>query len=482
MSSSVLKDSAKGLKWSFVGNITVKGVQFVLSLIMARLLTPTDYGLVGMHGVFLAVTQIFIDSGFSSALIKKLDRTEEDYCTVFYFNMVIAIVGYLVLFAIAPWVAVFFHQELICPILRVQAIALIINSLMAVQVTRLTIEINFRALAVRSIASSILSGVFGVILAYIGWGVWAIVAQGLFGSVFNMFFLCVYCRWIPRKRFSWKSFHSMFGYGSKLLASSLINTVYSNLQTIIIGRFYTPKDLGVYNRGISIPGLPIWNINGVLQNVLFPILTRFQDDDEMLIYYYRKYIALVSLCNIFVGMIIAALGKPIIIFLLTDKWAESIIYLQIFCFSLMFDHLNIINHTLLLAKGRSDLFLKLELIKKPIFLAVLLASIPFGVVGICISSIINTQIAIGINTYYTGKFFDYGYWHQLRDFYPFAFIAVIACAPAYLLTFTALPSIVVIILGCAIAPSLYWLLLRKNEYMQEALQIAKTQLPWNKQP
>lgn len=475
--SSVKQETLKGVKWSFFEKIAVQGIQFVLGIIMARLLSPSDYGLVAMYGIFFAISQTFIDSGFSSALIHKQDRTETDYCTVFYFNIAISAFFYIILFITAPWIAEFFHESLICPIIRVQAITLIINSFMAVQMTKLTIDVDFRAISIRSIISSIGSGIIGVILAYIGFGVWAIVIQGICNSVINVFFIWVYCKWIPRKRFSIKSFKDLFSYGSKLLASGLLNTIYSNLTTLIIGKFFTSKDLGVYNRGQSIPGLYVNNFNGAIQRVMFPILSRFQDDDEKLIHYYREYIIMVSICSFFVCALIAAVGRPLVLFLLTSKWEDCIIFLQLSAFALMFDHLNIINHTLLLAKGRSDLFLKLELIKKPIFVAILISSIPFGVIGICVSSIITTQVAISINTYYTGKIFHYGYFKQIKDYLPIFFLAVLACLPAYLLSKTDLYPLLSLLIGCIISTLCYYAMLRKNPYFANIISLIKERIP-----
>ena len=474
--TSIRQDSIQGIKWSAFEKFAVQGIQFVLGIILARLLTPADYGIIGMHGVFLAVSQTFIDSGFSSALIKKLERTEDDYCTVFYFNILIAIVCYGILFLTAPWIADFFNTPILSAIVRVQSISLIINSLMAVQVTKLTIDIDFKALSNRSILSTTLSGVVGIILAYLGWGVWALVVQSILASVINLIFIWIYCKWKPTRPFSRKSFDELFSYGSKLLASGLINTLYSNLTTLIIGKKFTPADLGEYNRGTSIPALPVNNINGALQRVLFPILTRFQNDEEQLIAYYRKYIGIVSMGLFFICCLIAAIGRPLVLFLLTDKWESCIIYLQIFAFAIMFDHLSIINHTLLLAVGRSDLFLKLELIKKPVYIAILFAAIPFGVLGICISKIISAQAAVIMNTYYTGKLFKFGYFAQLKDFSPYFIYSIIACLPAYLFTLLSLPYIFSIIFGCVSAPVIYWGLLRKDPYMIEITSMAKNKI------
>lgn len=386
--SSVKEDTIKSVKWTAIEKISVQGIQFLLGLIMARLLTPEDYGTVGMLAIFIAVSQTFIDSGFSSALIRKNDRTEEDFCTVFYFNIVIAIGCYALLFIASPWIADFFHIPLLSPILRVQSVALVLNSLMGVQVAKLTIDLNFKALAKRTVYASLISGVIGVMLAYAGWGVWALVAQTIVSSLINLVFIWIYCRWYPRLGFSKKSFHELWNFGSKLLASGLLHTVYSNLTPLIIGRYFSSKDLGVYSRGTHLAQYPAQMTNDVLGKVTFPILAKIQDDDEHLIHVYRKYICVSSMAIFFGCVLLAAIAKPLVLFLLTEKWESCIIYLQIFCFSIMFDHICKINLNLLEVKGRSDLFFKLEVIKKTISIAILFASIPFGVIGICVSKVI----------------------------------------------------------------------------------------------
>lgn len=474
--SSVKEDTIKSVKWTAIEKISVQGIQFLLGLIMARLLTPEDYGTVGMLAIFIAVSQTFIDSGFSSALIRKNDRTEEDFCTVFYFNIVIAIGCYALLFIASPWIADFFHIPILSPILRVQSVALVLNSLMGVQVAKLTIDLNFKALAKRTVYASLISGVIGVILAYVGWGVWALVAQTIVSSLINLVFIWIYCKWYPRLGFSKKSFHELWNFGSKLLASGLLHTVYSNLTPLIIGRYFSSKDLGVYSRGTHLAQYPAQMTNDVLGKVTFPILAKIQDDDEHLIHVYRKYICVSSMAIFFGCVLMAAIAKPLVLFLLTEKWESCIVYLQIFCFSIMFDHICKINLNLLEVKGRSDLFFKLEVIKKAISIAILFASIPFGVIGICVSKVIYTQIAVFINTYYTGKLFHLGYVSQLKDFSGFLVIAIIACLPSYLLSFLSMPYLLNLVLGSVVAVILYWFLLRKNKYMVEVLVMLKDKI------
>lgn len=473
---SIKEDTLKGTKWGAIERFSVQGIQFLLGLIMARLLSPSDYGTVGMLAIFYAVSQTFIDSGFSNALIRKVDRTEEDFSTVFYVNVGIAIACYCVLFSIAPWVADFFGIQILCPILRVQSVNLIINSLMGVQVAQLTINIDFKALAKRAMFATLVSGVVGVILAYWGFGVWALVYQSILSAIINLIFIWGYCKWYPKKRFSRKSFNELFGYGSKLLASGLLNTIYVNLSTLVIGKHFTSNDLGFYSRGAQLARFPCDNINGVLVKVTFPILAKIQNDDEHLIRVYRKYICITSMVIFFACTLLAALGNPIVRFLLTDKWADAIIYLQIFSFALMFDHICSINLNLLQVKGRSDLFLRLEIIKKTISVAILFASIPFGVIGICVSKIIYTQIAVFVNTYYTGKLFHLGYVVQLKDFIGFLLYSLLSCLPAYMLTFLDLSPIITIILGCTSSMVIYYCVLHKNTYMIELVDIIKTKI------
>ena len=257
------------------------------------------------------------------------------------------------------------------------------------------------------------------------------------------------------------------------MASGLLNTVYTNLTTLVIGRNFSSRDLGMYSRGTQLASYPATMINDVLGKVTFPILTKIQNDDERLIYVYRKYISITSMFIFFGCILVAAIAKPLVLLLLTAKWAESIIYLQIFCFAIMFDHICRINLNLLEVKGRSDLFFRLEVIKKVISITILFASIPFGVIGICISKVIYTQIAVFINTYYTGKLFNLGYVGQIKDFSGFFIKSISACLPAYLITYFELPAVMSISIGFVLSIFIYWLMLRKNTYMQEVLSIIR---------
>ncbi len=467
------EQTLSGVKWSAIGRFSTQGISFIIGLMLARMLSPTDYGLVGMLGIFFAIAQTFIDSGFGSALIRKKDCTDEDYSTAFYFNIAVGIACFLILYLFAPLIASFFDTPILKDIVRVLSINLFINSLTIVQGARLTAAIDFKSQAKVSLITTILSGGIGLAMAYNGFGVWSLVYQSVASTAIRAILLWIITHWRPQKRFSRQSFRYLFGFGSKILASSLLHTIYVNLTTIIIGKFYSAKDLGYYSRGESLATLPSSNIMGILQSVTYPILSKIQDDNQHLIQVYRKYISMASMVIFFGMCLLAALAEPFIITLLTDKWTNSIVFLQVFCFAWMFDHICVLNLNLLYVKGRSDLVLKLEIIKKTISITMIVAAIPFGVLAICISRAIYTQIAVIINTYYTGKLYGLGYFNQVRDFIKYFIFALLSVTPAFLLTHTTLTPIAVLFVGVLSACAIYYILLRKDLHFRECLQLIK---------
>lgn len=464
---SVKQATINGTKWSAVEKFSVQGARFLLGILMARLLSPDDYGIISMITIFIVISETFVDSGFSLALVRQKSSSEKDYSTVFYFNILLSIVCYGLLFLASPWIADFFHAPVIASVLRIQSLTIIINSLMAVHVAKLTIELNFKAISLRSMLSSILSGLIGVGMAYGGLGVWALVGQTIAASVINLVFVLWYCKWIPKLQFSKESFHRLFGFGRNMLIVNIINRIYMNLTSLVIGKFYNSKALGYYDRGTSLATFPVDNVNGILSKITLPILAKIQDDDERLVSVYRKYISMVSFVIFFCCCLLASQARPVILMLFTEKWEMSIVYLQIFSFSIMFDHINTINLVLLQVKGRSDLFLRLEILKKTISIIILLSSIPFGVIGICVSKVIYTQIAIMFNTYYTGKLFGLGYFKQIKDFAPYMLTAVVACIPSYLISIAELDNIPSLLLGTITSIPIYLLIMKKSEAFVE---------------
>jgi len=415
---SLKQKTVSGMLWSSVERFSVQGVQFVLGIIMARLLIPADFGLIGMLAIFLAVSQSFIDSGFSIALIRKQNRTEVDFSTVFYFSIVVGLFFYFILFFVAPYIALFYEAPILKDLTRVVAINIFIGSLTIVQRAKLTINMDFKTQMKASTLAVIVSGLIGVGVAYKGFGVWALVIQSLVNGIINMIMIWIYAHWSPTKTFSVASFRDLFSYGSKILLANLINTIYNNIYTLVIGKNFSKADVGYYTRADSLTQFPSSNITGILQRVTFPVLSTIQDDDEKLRENYRKFLRL-SAFVIFPLMIgLFALADPLVRLLLTDKWSDVIILIQILCLSQMWYPIHAINLNLLLVKGRSDLLLRLEFIKKTIGISILLITLPFGVVSMCGGLVIFSLIALFINTYYTGKFIQVAYWQQMKDLLP----------------------------------------------------------------
>ena len=425
MSDNLKVKAARGLFWSSVDRFSSQGISFVFSIFLARILDISDYGIVAMIVVFMAVAQAFVDSGFSSALIRKPDLNEEDKSTAFYFNIVVGLACYGILFIASPLIADFYDEPLLSPIIRVTGLSIIFNSLCVVQRALFTIAVDFKTQAIISLACTVISGVVGLVMAYNGYGVWALVVQSTVSTFFNFVLLWLCSRWRPVTGFSKASFRYLFNFGSKLLASGLLDTLYNNAYPIVIGKFYNSAQLGLYSRAQGYASLPSSNITGILQRVTFPVLSLMQDDDEKLANNYRRLLRM-SAFVVFPLMIgLAAIADPLIRVLITSKWAGCIIYLQIICFGMMLYPIHALNLNLLQVKGRSDLFLRLEIVKKIIGVCALCITIPFGITAMCIGLVVVSVIALYINTYYTGKLLRLSFLKQIKDLAPFFILSIL---------------------------------------------------------
>lgn len=451
----IRKQTMNGVKWTSIESVSLQAIQFVIGIIIARILTPAEYGLVGMIGVFIAIASTFVDSGMTNALIRKKNIDNADYSTVYIFNIVVSFCFYILLFLSAPLISRFFNEPALTNIVRVISINLVIGSFGGVQGAKFNRDLNFKTPAKITTSSTLISGGVGIAMAYADFGVWTLVFQQVLNTAISTGLKLYFSKWKPNIYFSKKSFNELFGYGSKLLASGLIHTIYINLTTLLIGKFYSPKDLGYYSRGQSIPSILDTTILGVLGRVSFPILSKFQDDREVLLGVYRKYIKCTSLPIYFCLILLTAISKPLILFLLTDKWEPAVPYLQVFCFVYLLDNISSLNLNLLQVLGRSDLFLKLEIIKKCISIAMLLFAVQYGVMAICIMKLIYSLLAVYINTYYTGKIFSMGILDQFKDFSPYLLYSFVAVVPTYILTYCNLNPLLVCIFGALSAISLY---------------------------
>jgi len=418
MSDSLKSKTVKGVVWSSIERFSTQGVQFLIMIIMARLLTPKDYGLIGMLAIFLAVAQSLIDSGFSQALIRKQNRTDVDNSTVFYFNIIVSCSLYLILFISAPFVADFYNQPELTSVMRVVCLGVILNSLAVVQRALLTVRIDFKTQAKASLSAAVISGCIGIVLAYSGFGVWALVVQQLLNLSVNTLLLWIFSKWRPIAVFSWDSFHELFAFGSKMLASGLLDTLYRNIYPIVIGKLFSASSLGHYTRAQQFSEFPSSNITGIIQRVTYPVLCGIQDDMERLTNVYRKFLKL-SAFIIFPLMIgLSAVALPFVDIILGVQWSFCGQLLQIICFAMMWYPIHSINLNLLQVKGRSDLFLRLEIIKKILGITVLCITAPFGLIVMCYGQIFNSIVALAINTYYTGKLINVGFIRQMKDLLP----------------------------------------------------------------
>ena len=472
-----LKDKAiSGVKWNAIGRFSTQGVNFIIGLILARLLSPSDYGVVGMVGIFFAIAQTFIDSGFGSALIRKNDCTDTDYSTAFYFNVLVGLVCCILLSFASPFIASFLNTPILKDLVKVMSLNMFISSFAIVHTARLTHSVDFKSQSIVNLLTAVIAGASGILMAYNGFGVWSLVFQHIISSIVRVVLLIVVTKWLPRFEFSKESFRYLFGFGSKILVSSLLHTVYSNLTTLLIGKFYTAKDLGFYTRGQSLAAFPSSNVNNIIQSVSYPVLAKIQDDDKHLIELYRKLISMTSMVIFFGMFLLAAIAKPLIVTLLTEKWLNAVIYLQVFCFAYMFDHLCSLNLNILYVKGFSNLVLRLEIIKKTISISLIIAAIPMGPLAICIANAFYTQIAVVINTYYTGKLFGLGYVKQVKDFSKYLLFSIISIVPAYAVTFVDINSILQLVFGGITSCVIYYFLVRHDKHFVELVSMVKGSL------
>lgn len=415
---SLKNKTKKGLAWSMIERFATQGVQFLFGIILARLLSPDDYGIIAMPLVFLAIAQCIIDSGFSTALIRKPELTEDDLSTAFYFNIGIGILCYAVLFFSSPLIADFYHTPILSSLLKVTALAVLFNPLCAVQQAILTRKIDFKTQAIVSLSGAVVSGIVGLYMAYNGFGVWSLVFQQVGGYVMRTILLWILGKWKPKRKWSWESFHYLWGFGSKMLGSGLLDTIYNNIYPIVIGKYFSAQDLGNYTRAQQFSSLPSSNVTGVLQRVTFPVLSSIQNEDERLAKNYRKILKLSAFLVFPMMLMLSAIANPLVRILLTDKWIGCVILLQIVCFQMMWYPIHAINLNLLTVKGRSDLFFRLEIFKKIMGVCIMFITIPHGIIWMVSGGIVSSMLSLIINTYYTGKLINVGYFKQMGDLLP----------------------------------------------------------------
>lgn len=466
METDLKHKAIKGLAWNFIGTSANKVIQFSITLVLARLLTPTDYGLIGMLGFFMGIASTFIDSGFSSALIQKKDHNNEDYCTVFYVNLIMSLGMYGLLYIAAPWIAKFYNQPVLIQIIRIYSITLIIGAMSAINNVRLVIDLNYKISTTVASIAALLSGILGIVFAYLGYGVWSLVFQQIIASVVRTILLFYYIRWTPGFHFSPQSFKHLFGYGSKLLGASLISSIYSQIYPLVIGKQFPSADLGYVTRAQNFNEVITSNVTNIFGQVAFPVLAKVQDDDNVLLRMYNKYMQMSAFVIFPMVMFLCGIAKPLVLLLLTAKWEPCVILLQILSFGYLWEGLTKINLNLLYVKGRTDLVLKLEIIKKSFAFVILGVSIIIGnLLVFCLGMTLYSFIALYLNTIYTKKLLKFGFLKQIKEIWKYLCFSIVIMIVALIISnFIRIHSLALII-SCTICIPLYlYLCYRANAY------------------
>jgi O-antigen/teichoic acid export membrane protein len=416
--SEIKQKTISGLFWSLIDVFSSQGTLFIVGIILARLLSPFDFGLIGTIAVLIAISDSIVNSGFSNALIRKVNCNDDDYTTVFYFNILISVFLYILLYFSAPIIAIYFKQTQLTDIVRVLSLVIIIDAFSLIQRTVLIKQIDFKSQTKVSIISSIASGLISIVLALNGFGVWSLVWQRIFSRLISLILLWSGKRWFPNGTFNVISFKGLFGFGSRLLLSGLIDTVYNNIYLILIGKYFSVETLGFFSKSQEFSNIPSQGIGGIINRVAYPVLSSFQDDKVRLKEYYRRLIRSSMFVTSLVMVCLAASSESVILTLIGIKWINSISYLQLLCFVGILYPLHLLNLSILQVQGRSDLYLKLEVIKKLLGIPLIILGVIFGVKVMIIGMLISSILSYFLNSYWSGNFIDYGIKDQLKDIIP----------------------------------------------------------------
>ncbi len=474
MADSLRGKFLKGAFWNSLDKLFGQGASFVIGIVLARLLSPSDYGLVGMLSVFMAISAQFIDGGLGNALIQKKECSAIDYSTVFVCNFGMSILICIILFFCAPLIADFYNQPLLTDITRVYALNFVIGSFNTVQRAMLNKAVNFKALAQIRVISTIISGVVGITLAYKGFGVWALVFQTISAGIIGWVLFPLYSKWKVSFRFSRDSFNKLFNYGSKLMITGLVSTIMGNISTLFIGKFYNSEQLGFYTKGGSMPNKAYNIIYSVIGGVSFPILTSIQDDRERMLNIYKKGLFSIALILFPFMTLLSMLSKPIVAILYTEKWLPCVVFMQIWFITRAITPLSALNLNMINAIGRSDLFMKVDFSKIPMILIMYAITLPISVEAVVWGNLITTFIAFFINAYVPGKIYGYTAWHQIKDWRYIILSVILMAACVWPLVHFADNYWMQLILGGIIGVSVYLVCcllfgIVKKENLQEAV-------------
>ncbi len=450
-----IQEIISSLFWRFAERCGAQGVSFIVSIILARLLAPEVYGTIALVTVFTAVLQVFVDSGMGNALIQKKDADNEDFSTVFYFNMAVCCVLYLGMYIAAPYIAEFYNDRELTAVIRVLSLTLVISGVKNVQQAFVSRNMLFKHFFYATLGGTIGAAAIGIAMAYMGYGVWALVVQQVFNAAMDTVILWITVKWRPGRTFSFQRLKGLFSFGWKLLVSGLLDTVYGNLRQLLVGKIYSSSDLAYYNRGQQFPNFIVNNINTSIDSVLFPVMSSVQDSRENVKAMTRKSIKVSVYVMAPLMMGLAFTAETVVRLVLTDKWLACIPYLRIFSVTCMFQPIHTANLNAIKAMGRSDLFLKLEILKKAVGLVLMISSIQFGVLAMAYSMLVGNVISQVINSWPNRKLLGYSYEDQIKDILPSISLAVFMGLCVYTVAFLNLPSIVTLCIQVILGALIY---------------------------
>jgi O-antigen/teichoic acid export membrane protein len=462
MTDNLTRSTVKGLFWSFFERIGQQCVQLAISVILARLLVPEQFGLIAMLSLFMAVAQSFIDSGFGSALIQKQDANHLDECSIFYFNIVLGFFSAGLLCIAAPWIASFYQVPLLVPLTQALSFNLIINAFGIVQTALLTKNIEIKPQMKINLSALIVSGSIGVTMSYWGYGVWSLVVQSISSTLVRTGLLWLFIRWRPSFIFSFDSLRGMFSFGSKLLFSGLLEKIYNNLLPVIIGKVFSAADLGFYTRAYSLQQVPVNTISDSIARITYPVFSSIQEDKPRLKRGVQKALTTMVMVNfpLMSGLFIVA--KPLVLLVLTEKWLPCVPYLQLLCCLGLLYPLHVINLNVLVAQGRSDLFFRLEVLKKVLGVALIVFTYRWGISIMIFGQILGSFICYFLNSYYTKKFLNYSLKEQIHDLFHSFILSLLMAGWVYIINYVPIFNQSVLLLlqiasGIALYATLCWL-------------------------
>ena len=441
--------------WRFAERCGAQLITFIVSIVLARILSPEDYGQIALITVFTTIMQVFVDSGLGLALIQKKDADDLDFSSVFYFNFAVCLVLYAVMFVAAPFIASFYKDTTLTPIIRVISLTIVISGVKGIQQSYVSRNMLFKRFFFSTLGGTIFSAFLGIGLAYAGFGVWAIVAQQLSNTTIDTLILWLTVKWRPKKMFSWKRLKSLLSFGWKMLVSSLLDTVYNNIRSLIIGRMYSSSDLAYYNQGKQFPHTIVDNIDSSIDSVLLPSMSSAQNDSVRVKVMARRSIKISTYIMAPMMMGLAFCAVPIVKLVLTDKWLPCVPFLRIFCITYMFYPIHTANLNAIKAMGRSDYFLKLEIAKKIVGLGLLFSTMWFGVLAMAYSLLIGTVTGMIINSWPNRKLLNYSYLEQMRDILPGIALAVFMGFCVNLVSLFHLPNVATLLIQIPLGALIY---------------------------